>query len=258
MFSTDSLKDFLEEYYQKYNNTNYIETDPIQIPHLFSQKENIEIAGFLAATLAWGNRTAIIKSAHKLIALLENNPYEFLMSASKDDIDKLNSFVYRTFNITDLRFFLRSLQNIYQHKGGLEKIFTDGYQIDNTIYSGLANFRKIFFEVDYETRSEKHVANVLKNSSCKRLNMFLRWMVRNDNAGVDFGIWKNIPTSELKIPLDLHSGNVARNLGLLTRTQNDWKAVVELTRKLHSFDPNDPVKYDFALFGYGAFNGKDL
>lgn len=258
LLSQSDIQNFLEEQYQKYCTSAYIETDPIQIPHLYSQKENIEIAGFLAATLAWGNRTAIIKSSKQLLQLFENSPIDFLLNANESELLRFNSFVYRTFNGIDAFYFILALQNIYHNHGGLEAVFTEGYRKDKTIYSALQYFRDVFFELEFPARTQKHIANVTKNSSCKRINMFLRWMVRDDGRGVDFGVWKKISVADLKMPLDLHSGKVARELGLLTRKQNDWKAVVELTEKLKQFDRNDPVKYDFALFGYSAFEGKSL
>jgi uncharacterized protein (TIGR02757 family) len=256
--SHNELSDFLEHYVLKYNTSAYIETDPIQIAHRFSKKEDIEIAAFLTATIAWGNRVAIIKSANKLMVLLENDPYNFIISASDNELERLKYFVYRTFNGIDTFFFINSLINIYKNHNGLEKIFTEAYLSHQSIFDSLVNIRNIFFEIPYPQRTSKHLANVSKNSSCKRLNMFLRWMVREDKNRVDFGIWKQIDKKDLMLPLDLHSAKVSRELGLLHRKQNDWKAVVEVTNKLCEFDANDPVKYDYALFGYSAFDGKEL
>lgn len=253
MYSTDELYKLLEEKVKKYNQPDFIVSDPIQIPRQFSKKENIEIAGFLAATIAWGQRPTIIKNANRLIKGMDNNPYDFLMNSTETDWIQLSDFKHRTFNSSDLFFFLKSLQHIYINHGGLEQVFNSGFQTDKTVFSALAYFRTVFFEIDFPQRTKKHVSDVAKNSSAKRLNMFLRWMVRNDHAGVDFGIWKAIPASALMLPLDVHTGNISRALGLLQRTQNDWKAVVEVTRKLAEFDPTDPIKYDFALFGMGAF-----
>ena len=185
---------------------------------------------------------------------MDNNPYQFLLDTTEADWLHLADFKHRTFNSADLFFFLKSLQNIYKNHGGLEQVFTEGYQSDQTVFSALTHFRRIFFEIDSPHRTQKHISDVSKNSSAKRLNMFLRWMVRNDNAGVDFGLWKNVPSSALMLPLDVHTGNISRQLGLLQRTQNDWKAVVEVTSRLAEFDPTDPVKYDFALFGMGVFD----
>lgn len=249
----DDIKSFLDEKTQLFNRDKFIETDPIQVPKLFSGKENIEIAGFLAATIAWGQRPTIIRNALNLVSLMNNNPIEFLLHTPENELDIFENFKHRTFNGVDCIFFLKSLKNIYRNHGGLEQVFTKGYQIDGTIFSALVYFRSVFFEPEHERRTEKHVSDVEKGASAKRLNMFLRWMVRSDTNGVDFGLWKQIPSSALMLPLDVHTGNVARKLGLLTRTQNDWKAVEEITAKLRDFDPEDPIKYDFALFGLGAF-----
>ena len=253
MYTHSELYNFLEEKVKQYNHPRFIETDPIQVPRQFSKKENIEIAGFLSATIAWGQRTTIIKNAQRLVQGMDNDPYGFLINTTEDDWMHLSGFKHRTFNSSDLFFFLKSLQNIYKYHGGLENVFTSGFQIDETIYSALAYFRNVFFEIESPHRTQKHVSDVTRNSSAKRLNMFLRWMVRNDDSGVDFGLWQSIPASALMLPLDVHTGNISRGLGLLQRTQNDWKAVMEVAKKLVEFDPTDPVKYDFALFGIGAF-----
>jgi len=251
--SPENIQSFLDEKILLFNQTEFIETDPIQIPALFDTKENIEIAGFLAATIAWGQRPTIIRNAHKLISLMQNNPFEYLMNTDEQDWDIFLNFKHRTFNGFDCIYFLKSLKNIYQNHGGLEQVFTEGYQHNASVFGALIHFRNVFFELDHERRTEKHVSDVERGAAAKRLNMYLRWMVRSDNSGVDFGLWKQIPTSALMLPLDVHTGNVARKLGLLTRTQNDWRAVDEITAKLREFDPNDPVKYDFALFGLGVF-----
>lgn len=247
------LKEILDEKVNLYNRPTFIETDPIQVPKQFSKKENIEIAGFLAASIAWGQRQTIIKNAFRLMKMMDNDPHSFLMNTSEDEWLRFLDFKHRTFNGSDCLFFLRSLKNIYQNHGGLESVFTSGYQIDQTVASALRYFRQVFFEVEHEPRSQKHISNIDKGASAKRLNMFLRWMIRNDNTGVDFGIWEGIPASALLIPLDIHTGTQARGLGLLTRKQDDWKAVLELTKNLRKFDSEDPVRYDFALFGMGAF-----
>lgn len=249
------LKDFLDEKYDKYNRPDFIESDPISIPHHFSKKEDIEIAGFLAATIAWGQRVTIIKNANKMMKLMGNNPHDFIMSAKQKDFKNFDNFVHRTFNGVDAVFFMKSLQNIYRNHGGLEKAFTPTLSIkfDYTL-NAITNFRTLFFSIEHPHRTNKHVSNPSENSSAKRLCMFLRWMVRNDKRGVDFGIWKSgLLPSHLMCPLDVHSGNVARKLRLLKRTQNDWKAVQELTINLRKLDAKDPVKYDFALFGLGVF-----
>ena len=252
----NDIKFLLDNRVKQYNHTDFIETDPIQIPHRFGRKEDIEIAGFLAATIAWGQRKSIINNANKLMELMENAPYEFITESSESEKKIVAGFIHRTFNGSDCEFFMNSLKNIYQHQGGLEQVFTAGYQTEKTTYGALKYFRKIFLELPHAIHVRKHVSDVTSNSSAKRLNMFLRWMVRVDDNGVDFGLWKNIPMSALMLPLDVHTGDVGRALGILQRRQNDWKAVEEITDVLRSFDPNDPIKYDYALFGIGAFERK--
>lgn len=246
------LKSFLDEKTELYNNPNFIESDPIQIPHLFSQKEDIEIAGFLSATIAWGNRKMIIQNSHKMMDLLGNAPYDFVMSHSEDDLERLQKFVHRTFNGQDFTSFIKGLRHIYRNHGGLEQVFSKSNGVGN-LQQSISEFKKSFFEIEHQQRTQKHISDPLNNSAAKRINMFLRWMVRNDNKGVDFGIWKNILPAALSCPLDVHSGNVARKLGLLDRTQNDGKALAILDQKLRELDAADPVKYDFALFGLGVF-----
>jgi uncharacterized protein (TIGR02757 family) len=243
------LQSFLEEKYIKYNRLDFIESDPISIPHQFTKKEDIEIAGFLAATIAWGQRVTIINNANKLMKLMGNSPHDFILSAKEKDFKRFDGFVHRTFNGTDVAFFMKSLKNIYVKHGGLEKVFSKPNCSD-----AIMNFRTTFFSIEHPHRTMKHVSSPAANSSAKRLCMYLRWMIRKDKQGVDFGIWNsNLIPSDLMCPLDVHSGNVARKLGLLKRTQNDWKAVDELTINLRKFDAKDPVKYDFALFGLGVF-----
>lgn len=250
------LKEFLNEKVELYNNPNFIESDPIQIPHLYTQKEDVEIAGFLSATIAWGNRKMIIKNSHRMMDLMGNAPYDFVMSHTENDLERLESFVHRTFKSQDFQFFIKSLQNIYNNHNGLEAVFYKG-QLNNSelnsMQSGISEFKKTFFEIEHLHRTEKHVSDPMSNSAAKRINMFLRWMVRQDNKGADLGIWKSISPASLSCPLDVHSGNVARKLGILKRKQNDGKAVAELDLILREFDINDPVKYDFALFGLGVF-----
>lgn len=253
MNSTE-LKDFLDEKVHQYNTLDFIETDPVQIPHRYQQKEDIEIAGFLAATIAWGNRKMIINNANKMMNLMGNSPFDFIMSHSASDLDKLEGFVHRTFNAEDFKYFIKSLKHIYQNHKGLEDVFTV-YQTEESLQEAISKFKSIFFEVDPLERTKKHISDPLNNSAAKRINMFLRWMVRKDANGVDLGIWNNIPTSKLSCPLDVHSGNVARKLGILSRKQNDAKALKELDTQLRIFDAKDPVKYDFALFGLGVFEG---
>jgi uncharacterized protein (TIGR02757 family) len=245
----------------EYNNPAFIRNDPIQVPHQFVKKEDIEISGFLSSIIAWGNRTSIVNNAKRLMNRMGNEPYGFIMNSTEKEIFKLNDFVHRTFNGEDLAGFIISLKAIYSENCGLEHVFTQGYLQENSIESALVHFRKIFMENIEMKRTRKHISDVSKGSAAKRLNMYLRWMVRKDKNGVDFGIWKNIPPSALMIPLDVHVGNVARKLGLLERKQNDWKAVVELTERLRTIEKDDPVKYDFALFGMGMdkyFHGQSL
>jgi uncharacterized protein (TIGR02757 family) len=254
MMEVAEWKGFLDEKVKKFNRPEFIETDPIQVPKQFTQKENIEIAAFLTATISWGNRVAIIKNALRLMQLMDNRPFDFVTGASDTDFEALKPFVHRTFNGSDCIYFVRSLRNIYKNHGGLENVFATGYREGGSVKAALTFFHSVFFEFPGE-RTRKHIANVERGASAKRLNMFLRWLIRNDNAGVDFGLWNAIPASELMLPLDVHTGNVARKLGLLNRKQNDWKAVEEVTVTLRKFDPGDPVKYDFALFGLGIFEG---
>lgn len=252
-FNQLNLKEFLDEKFDKYNCPEFIESDPIQIPHLFTNQFDIEISAFLAATIAWGQRSTIIRNVTKLIALMDNSPCDFIVNCNQQEFKRFEYFVHRTFNGTDCMFFIESLQNIYKNHGGLGELIQGIYLDKKDIKKTLVEVRSSFFEIDHPKRTEKHFADVSKGASAKRLNMFLRWMVRNDNRGVDFGIWNKIPMSVLYLPLDVHSGNVSRKLGLLTRKQNDWKAVEEVTSNLRLLDANDPVKYDFALFGLGVF-----
>lgn len=250
------IKELLDEKYFQFNNTSFIETDPISIPHQFSKKEDIEIAGFLIATIAWGQRISIINNGNKLMRLMNHEPYEFIMNFSKKDALRFENFVHRTFNPTDCIFFLNSLKNIYTKHKGLEYAFSVNISEDeNNIKNAITNFRKLFLSIPHQSRSDKHISNPSAKSSAKRLCMYLRWMVRKDKHGVDFGIWQSIKPSQLCLPLDIHTGNVSRKLGLLTRTQNDWQAVEEITSVLREFDKKDPIKYDFSLFGLGAFEG---
>lgn len=246
------LKEFLDEKVELYNNPNFIESDPIQIPHQFSLKEDIEIAGFLAATIAWGNRKMIIQNSKKMMELMGNSPYDFVINHQEYHLEKLEKFVHRTFNGSDFSTFIKGLNHIYTNHNGLEAVFSKNIE-ENSMQKSISEFKKIFFEIEHQNRTQKHISDPLNNSAAKRINMFLRWMVRDDNKGVDFGIWKTIPTSALSCPLDVHSGNVARKLQLLTRKQNDGKALAELDKNLRELDNNDPVKYDFALFGLGVF-----
>lgn len=248
------LKAFLDAKVEFYNNPKFIESDPVQIPHQFNIKEDIEIAGFLAATIAWGNRKSIIKNANSMMQLMDHAPYEFVMHHNTQDLEALLPFVHRTFNGHDFIQFIQSLQHIYTKHNGLEVVFAKHIK-NNSLQHSIHQFKKVFFEVEHLPRTQKHVSDPLKNSAAKRINMFLRWMVRQDHCGVDFGIWNSISPALLSCPLDVHSGNVARKLGILHRKQNDAKALAELDNALRTLDPKDPVKYDFALFGLGVFEG---
>jgi uncharacterized protein (TIGR02757 family) len=260
----EELKEFLDEKYELYNKPKFIESDPIFVPHQFTKKEDIEIAAFFAATLAWGQRPTIIRNGLKLMETMDNAPFEYIKASTKKDWRAFSKFAHRTFNGVDAIYFIQSLQHIYVQNGGLEKAFAPsappksspgGEDLRKNIdmRSGLMQFREIFLGTFPAGRTTKHIADVTRNSSGKRLNMFLRWMVRNDKRGVDFGIWKSISPALLYCPIDLHSGRVARKLGLLKREQDDWKAVDELTQNLRKLNPQDPIKYDFALYGLGVF-----
>jgi|SRR5690554_732899 len=248
------LKEFLDEKVALYNQPKFIESDPIQIPHAFSQKEDIEIAAFLVATIAWGNRKSIINSGKRLKDLMGNSPFDYVMDFSKEKARDLPHFAHRTFNNVDLGYFFIALKNIYQNHSGMEAVFAK-YAEEDSLQPAIHRFKQTFFSNPHPSRTQKHISDPLKNSAAKRINMFLRWMVRKDTQGVDFGIWNTLSPAQLSCPLDIHSGNVARKLGLLTRKQNDAKAVLELDLALRKLDPKDPVKYDFALFGLGVFEG---
>ncbi len=248
----DELKDFLDYKAEQYNTPAFIEDDPISIPHKFSRKEDIEIAGFLVATISWGNRKSIIKSGNRMIELMGESPYDFVMEYSPKQLNTLDDFVHRTFNHTDLKYFIKALKNIYIKHEGIENVFSK-HATSESVQPAIHYFKQTFFEIAHPARTEKHLSDPLKNSAAKKINMYLRWMVRNDKKRVDFGIWKSIRPSQLSCPLDVHSGNVARKLGLLQRKQNDAKALSELDIALRRLDKRDPVKYDFALFGLGAY-----
>jgi uncharacterized protein (TIGR02757 family) len=251
MHKKEALKKTLDEAFSRHASEVFVKDDPVKIPHCYSRKEDIEIAGFLTATIAWGNRKSIITNANRIMEIMENSPYEYVITQNHEE--QLHNFVHRTFNASDLQFFLIALKNIYENHGGLEKVFTTGYNITNSVMDAISYFRMIFLSMEHEQRSEKHISNPASGSAAKRINMFLRWMVRHNKEGIDFGIWKGIPTSELICPLDVHSGKVARNLGLLNRNANDKKSAELLTAALREFDANDPVKYDLALFGMGVY-----
>jgi uncharacterized protein (TIGR02757 family) len=252
--TSEEIKHFMDAKVIQYNQPQFIEDDPIQIPRSFNAKEDQEISGFLTATIAWGQRKTIIKNARQMMSLLGESPHDFILHHKEADLDTLKYFVHRTFNGIDLSYFIKGLKHIYAQHGGLENVFTRHSTTQST-QAAIAAFKSYFFEPEHPKRTTKHISDPSRGSAAKRLNMFLRWMVRDSKTGVDLGIWKQIPSSSLSCPLDVHSGNVARKLGLLKRQQNDAKAVKELDDVLRSFDPLDPVKYDFALFGLGVFEG---
>ncbi len=248
----NDIKGFLEEKVIQYNTIEFIENDPISIPHQFSLKEDIEIAGFLTATIAWGKRKMIIKNANRMIELMGSSPFSFVMEHKEHQLERFEGFVHRTFNAEDFKFFIKSLRNIYTNHGGIESIFKQHITASST-QPAIHEFQKVFFSINHQQRTRKHVSDPQKGSAAKKINMYLRWLIRDDKRGVDFGLWKSISPSILSCPLDVHSGNVARKLGLLNRKQNDAKALKELDDSLRALDSEDPVKYDFALFGLGVF-----
>lgn len=248
----NEMKDFLNEKVEKYNRPEFIETDPIQIPKSFSSFEDIAISGFLSSVIAWGQRKSIIKNAKKIMDLMGNAPYDFIKNHKKNDLEQISGSIHRTFNSDDLIVFIQALQRIYILYGSIEEAIYQSITDDN-LQNGISNFKKLFFAETTLSRSYKHLPDPQKGSCAKRINMYFRWMVRSDNKGVDLGIWRKIHPSQLSCPLDVHSGNVARSLGLISRKQNDALALSELDKNLRLFDKNDPAKYDFALFGLGIF-----
>ena len=248
------IKELLDEYYDLFNRPSFIESDPVQVPHSFSRREDVEISGFLTSAIAWGQRPVIIRNAMSLVESMPGGPWEFLMQADEEQLEYFMNFRHRTFNGTDCCFFLNSLRNIYLFHKGLKGVFEEGYRMTGNIPGAIDHFRNVFFSIPFPRRTLKHIPDVTSNAAAKRLNLFLRWMVRKDDRGVDFGLW-DIPMSALYIPLDVHTSGTARELGLLKRKQDDWKAVRELTYALRKFDPLDPVRYDFALFGLGVIKG---
>jgi uncharacterized protein (TIGR02757 family) len=246
------LRDFLDEKVKQYNTPDFIESDPIQIPHLYSIKEDIEISGFLTATISWGNRSSILKSAKRMMKLLGNSPYDFILNHREDHLEKINGFIHRTFNSTDFIVFIQALKYLYQQGNGLEGIFNK-YKTKESLQPAIHQLKNEFFSIHHPIRTRKHIPDPIGGSAAKKVNMYLRWMVRKDKTGVDLGIWNSISPSILSCPLDIHSGNVARKLGLLKRNRNDSKAVHELDINLRKLDREDPVKYDFALFGLGVY-----
>ena len=245
------LKELLDEAYDRFARPSFIELDPIHIPRAFSARADAEIIGFLTATIAWGQRPTIIANANKLVRLMDNAPHAFVMNADATDLKHLERFVHRTFNGIDLTHFVLGLRHVYATHDGLENAFLENGSV-GTMREAIARFKRRFFEPEHQARTRKHVADPTKGSNAKRINMFMRWMVRPNDRGVDLGLWKVIKPADLMVPLDVHTGRVGRELGLLQRKQDDWKAVEELTIALRSFDPLDPVKYDIALFGLGV------
>ena len=247
------LQDILEDAVKRFNQPDFIPNDPISIPHRFSKLQDIEIIGFWVSMLAWGQRKTIINNANKLINLMDGSPYDFIVNHQEEDRAKFSDFKHRTFQYTDTLYFLEFLQDFYKNNTSLETAFSNFLTPeDKTVEKGLVGFHNLFFALENAPqRTRKHVATPVRKSTCKRLNMFLRWMVRDDAKGVDFGLWKNISSSQLLMPLDVHVDRVARQFRLIERKQTDWKTVLELTNNLKVFDANDPVKYDFALFGLG-------
>jgi uncharacterized protein (TIGR02757 family) len=252
--TSEALKDFLNRKVAEYNSVDFIESDPISIPHQFKRKQDIEIAGFFASIFAWGNRTTIIKKTTLLMQLMDNSPHDFIVSHQEKDLKRFFGYKHRTFNTTDLLYFILFLKFHYISNTTLESAFSNWmHKNDTTVENALSGFHNYFFNLpDAPKRTKKHIATPEKGSTCKRLNMYLRWMVRKDKKGVDFGLWKTIKPSQLICPIDVHVGRVAKKLGLIKRNSIDWQTALELTVQLKKFDRNDPVKYDFALFGLGV------
>lgn len=256
-FSETDLEIILNEKVKEYNTPAFLPSDPLGVVHQYSEKRNIEIMGFLIATIAWGNRKSIINNAHKLGQLFDHAPYEFVMNATKQEIEALH-FVHRTFNSEDLQTFVLQLRKLYQKANSLESYFHP-HSDHAGIKGRIVSFRESFLNgLSEKHRSKKHISNPATGSSAKRINMYLRWMCRPNDTGVDFGLWHEIPKEELCIPLDVHTGNVARALGLTSRKQNDWKTLEEIMESLRSYDSSDPAKYDFALFGIGVMDELQL
>lgn len=247
----EELRDLLEHLHDKYNRPEFIEPDPISIPHSFSDRHDREVAGFMAATIAWGNRKAIVKSAARMMQYMDYSPADFVRNASASELAHLQSYVHRTFNGQDFTDFVLAIRGITERWGGIGEFFEQNYVATQSIPKVLSLFRKEFFSIEHNPHCEKHLSSIDKGAACKRLNMYLRWFVRRDDRGVDFGLWKKIPMSALYLPLDVHTGNMGRALGLLTRKQSDWKATDEITRSLREFCSDDPVRYDYSLFGAG-------
>lgn len=258
-YKMNALETKMNELYLQFCQKEFIENDPILIPHQFTKKEDIEISGFFASIFAWGQRKTIINKSKLVLSFMDNAPHDFILNHTERDLKQAQSFVHRTFNSTDLLYFFHRLKRIYNEEGSLETAFSKHLnKANDTIENALSGFYTDFFNDEYAPkRTQKHIASPTKNSSCKRLCMYLRWMVRKDEQGIDFGLWQSISPSQLQIPLDVHVERIAKQIGLLNRKQRDWKAVIELTDNLRKFDKTDPTKYDFALFGAGV-NGLTL
>ena len=251
------MRELLERLHDRYNNESFIEADPISVPHSFTSTVDREIAGFLAATIAWGNRRAIVQSAHRMMRYMDNAPEDFVRNATEADMEYLRSYVHRTFNGVDFQDFVRGLRHIITEWGSVGNYFETRYEEHGDLRTVFSDFRRDFFAVEHDTHCEKHLSSIDKGAACKRLCMYLRWFVRHDDRGVDFGLWQRIPMSALYMPLDIHTGRMGRNLGLLNRKQSDWKAVEELTASLRELSAEDPVRYDYSLFGLGI-SGDDI
>ena len=251
------MRELLERLHDRYNNEDFIEADPISVPHSFANPVDREVAGFLAATIAWGNRRAIVKSAHRMMRYMDNAPEDFVRNATEGDMEYLRTYVHRTFNGVDFQDFVRGLRHILAEWGSVGNYFETRYEEHGDLRPVLSDFRRDFFSVEHDSHSEKHLSSIDKGAACKRLCMYLRWFVRRDDRGVDFGLWQRIPMSALYMPLDIHTGRMGRNLGLLSRKQSDWKAVEELTASLRELSAEDPVRYDYSLFGLGI-SGDDI
>lgn len=246
----DALKIFLDKKVLEFNNRKFVESDPVLVPHKYSQKQDIEIAAFFAANFAWGNRTTIVNKTKELLSLMDNVPHQFILHHTEKDRKHFLHFKHRTFDGHDIIYFIHFLQHHYSKHRSLEDAFM--FEKNKNIEESLIHFYTYFFSMEHLPRTEKHISTPAKNSACKRLNMFLRWMIRKDRYGVDFGIWQKIQMSELMIPLDVHVSNVAFRLGLLSDRKSNWKNVESLTALLREMDADDPIKYDFALFALGA------
>ncbi|MBQ3246731.1 MAG: TIGR02757 family protein [Alistipes sp.] len=249
--SREELRDLLETLHDRYNRPEFIENDPISVPHSFSSRDDREVAGLFASTIAWGNRKAIVKSAHRMMQYMDYAPADFVRNASERELSMLESYVHRTFNGRDFIDFVRGARGMCERFGGIGNFVEERYVATGSMAQVLSEFRREFFTCDHDSHCEKHLSSIDKGAACKRLNMYFRWFVRHDERGVDFGEWRRVPMSALYLPLDVHTGNMGRALGLLRRRQSDWKATVEITESLREFDANDPVRFDFSLFGAG-------